>query len=174
MRKYEGQLEEEEEQDQVEGDEAPHAGRLEQQHPGDEGPGVAPGPGPQHGEREEHGRQHHQEEGDAVDPERPVDAETGGPGVVAHHLVAADPGLEGEQHGGGHGQGDHGHDDAQRLVEPGGHGLLGHDRHQGGTHRGHQDQRGQVGEGHRGHQPHHILVSMNPRITTAPNMMPTR
>ena len=65
--RHQGQLEEQEEQDQVEGDEAAHAGRLEQEHPGHERAGVAPGPGPEHGQREEHGRQHHQEQRDAVD-----------------------------------------------------------------------------------------------------------
>ena len=77
-------------------------GRLEQQDPGDEGPGVSPVPGPEHGEREQQGGQQHQEDGDAVDPQVPVDAEAGGPGVVVFdQLEAAVVHLHGHEGGDG-------------------------------------------------------------------------
>ena len=68
----------------------PSHGRLQQQHPGHEGPRVLR-IAPEHdGQREQQRGEQHQEERDAVDPEGPVDAECwAGVLVVRDQLEAA-------------------------------------------------------------------------------------
>ena len=72
---HERQLEHEEEHEQVEGEEAPHDRRLEQEDPGEVDPGVLT-VAPEHdGEREQQRSEQHQEDGDPVHPEVPVHPE---------------------------------------------------------------------------------------------------
>ena len=71
---HERQLEHEEEHDEVEGQEAPHHGGLEQEDPGEVDPAVLAVAPEDDGQREEHSGEQHQEDGDAVHPEVPVHA----------------------------------------------------------------------------------------------------
>ena len=75
VHRHEGQLEEQEEQQQVEGEEAPEAARLEHEDPGDEG--LVPGALARGAERdrEQQRRHQHQEQRDAVHAEAPGDPE---------------------------------------------------------------------------------------------------
>ncbi len=89
VRRHQGQLEHEEEHEQVERDEAAHHRRLEQQDPGEVGPAVlAVAPEDDHQREEQRGEQH-QEDGDAVHPEVPVHAECAPRVLVVRHQLEA-------------------------------------------------------------------------------------
>ncbi len=173
VRRHQGQLEEQEEEDQVEGDEAAQAGRLHQQDPGHEGPRVAPAPGPEDGQGEQQGGHHHQEEGDPVDPDRPVDAQLLGPDVVGDQLVAADPHLALADDDQRQDQGEQADQGPDGLVEALGHGPGRDQGHHGGPDGRGQHQDGEEGEVGGGHQPHHIRVSTKARTSTVPSTMPS-
>ncbi len=174
VRRHQGQLEEEEEQDQVEGDEAAHAGRLHEQDPRHEGAGVPTPPCTQDGQREEEGCHHHQEQGDSIDAERPVDAQLLGPDMVGHQLVATETHLElaGDDHR--QDEGEQAHQGPDGLVEALGHQVGRDEGHHGGADGRGQHQDGQEREVRgRRHQPHHIRVSTKARISTVPSTMPS-
>ena len=87
---HERQLEHEEEHEQVEREEAAHHGRLEQQQPGEVDAAVLAVAAEHDGDGEEHRRQQHQEDGDAVDAEVPVHPErAAGVLVVRDQLESA-------------------------------------------------------------------------------------
>ena len=93
VHRHQGELEEQEEHDQVERHEAAEARRLEHEHPHHERPGVRPHLARQQHHGEQHRRHEDQEQRDPVHPEMPRDAERRRPFVLRDEAVPALPAL---------------------------------------------------------------------------------
>ena len=94
VHRHEGELEEDEEQQQVEREEAPEAAGFEHEDPGDEGLVRRPLPRSREGDGEQQPGHQHEEERDAVHAEAPGDPEGGDPLMARDELVTAVAGRE--------------------------------------------------------------------------------
>ena len=88
VHRHEHDLEEHEEQEQVEREEHAEAAGFEHEQPRVVRLRVVVRVGAEDGEREQHAREHDEEQRDAVDAERPADAEARDPAVVVDELEA--------------------------------------------------------------------------------------
>ena len=137
-------LEHDEEDEEVQGQERPQAAGLEQQQPGVVRLGVVARVGRQHGDREQAQGHHHEEERDPVDAEVPRDPEVGDPLLVVDELEAALAELVLDQHPAAHGRGGERRQDRDGLDQ-----LLAGPReagHEQGARRGQEHQDAQDGE----------------------------
>ena len=141
------QLPEDEEQKEIEGDEdADHAHLQEQEH-GVVGLDAVLNrvPGRQHSEKTDHGREHQEQQADAVDANVIVDAERRNPVGALGKLEAGRAGLEapGQRH---------------RHQEPGEGHQVGPDADQGLVRRGQEEQHRQPRQGRRQHESEQVLI----------------
>ena len=119
VHRHEDELEEGEEHHQVECAEHAHRSGHQHQQPPVVGLRVVVDLRPEHGDREDHTGQHHQEQRDAVDPEVHRDAQVADPRLVDDELVAGVAGIERGEHVDRHGAGDDAGDHGDLLEQVG-------------------------------------------------------
>ncbi len=156
VHRHEHDLEEDEEQEQVEGAEGADAPGLQEQQPGVVRLGVLLGGDRHEGEREQHARQHDQEQRDAVHAEVPLDAELLDPDVHRLELEAGLAGVERAEHPQREGAGGRGEQQRHGAEQLGP--ACGQDREEQRPGQGHEDRRRQQREGEVGGEQHQSVT----------------
>jgi hypothetical protein len=174
VHRHEHDLEEDEEQEQVEREEHTQTPGFEHEQPRVIGLVVVVRIGSEDGDREEQPGEHDEEQRDAVDAQRPADAELGDPAVVVDELEALVGRVERHEHRHGERAGEHGHQGGHHLVEAGT--AARKQGHEGGADERRDDHRRQqrcVRGGCRDfHQPP-AFVRKRPTRMNAPTAMPS-